>query len=451
VGLIVADATTASNASVFAGGPYEPQEEHMLHLKRVCAGLVAALFAMTASVMLVTAASAQSKDPIRIGFGMALTGPLAANGKSALLAMQIWEDDINAKGGLLGRPVKLVYYDDQSSPATVPGIYTKLLDVDKVELIIGGYATNMLAPAMPVVMQRNKLFIGMLGLAVNSEFDYPKYFAMIPSGPQPKPAFTKGFFDTAMAQDPKPQTVAIVAADAEFSKNASDGARDNAKAAGLKVVYDKTYPPNTTDFTPIVRAIQATNPDLVVICSYPLDSVGMVKAVNEIGLKPKMIGGAMVGLQATVFKTQLGPLLNGFVNYDFWLPAKTMEFPGVMDLMTKYQAKAAGAGVDPLGYYMAPWGYAYVQVLGQAVEAVKSLDDEKLAEHIRKTTFKTVVGDVKFGAKGEWAEPRVLQVQFQNIKGNDVGQFKDISTQVIVTPSQYKAGNAIYPYEKAKQ
>jgi len=423
----------------------------MLHLKRVCAGLVAALLAMTASVVPVTGASAQSKDPIRIGFGMALTGPLAANGKSALLAMQIWEEDINAKGGLLGRPVKLVYYDDQSNPSTVPGIYTKLLDVDKVELIIGGYATNMLAPAMPVVMQRNKLFIGMLGLAVNSEFDYPKYFAMIPSGPQPKPAFTKGFFDTAMAQDPKPQTVAIVAADAEFSKNASDGARDNAKAAGLKVVYDKTYPPNTTDFTPIVRAIQATNPDLVVICSYPLDSVGMVKAVNEIGLKPKMIGGAMVGLQATVFKTQLGPLLNGFVNYDFWLPAKTMEFPGVMDLMTKYQAKAAGAGVDPLGYYMAPWGYAYVQVLGQAVEAVKSLDDERLAEHIRKTTFKTVVGDVKFGAKGEWAEPRVLQVQFQNIKGNDVGQFKDISTQVIVTPSQYKAGNAIYPYEKAKQ
>ena len=423
----------------------------MLHLKRVCAGLVAALLAMTASVVPVTGASAQSKDPIRIGFGMALTGPLAANGKSALLAMQIWEEEITATGGLLGRPVKLVYYDDQSNPSTVPGIYTKLLDVDKVELIIGGYATNMLAPAMPVVMQRNKLFIGMLGLAVNSEFDYPKYFAMIPSGPQPKPAFTKGFFDTAMAQDPKPQTVAIVAADAEFSKNASDGARDNAKAAGLKVVYDKTYPPNTTDFTPIVRAIQATNPDLVVICSYPLDSVGMVKAVNEIGLKPKMIGGAMVGLQATVFKTQLGPLLNGFVNYDFWLPAKTMEFPGVMDLMTKYQAKAAGAGVDPLGYYMAPWGYAYVQVLGQAVEAVKSLDDERLAEHISKTTFKTVVGDVKFGAKGEWAEPRVLQVQFQNIKGNDVGQFKDISTQVIVTPSQYKAGNAIYPYEKAKQ
>ena len=106
---------------------------------------------------------------------------------------------------------------------------------------------------------------------------------MIPSGPEPKTSFTKGFFDTAMAQNPKPQTVAIVAADAEFSKNASDGARENAKKPGLKIVYDKSYPPSTTDFAPIVRAIQATNPDLVVICSYPLDSVGMVLAVNEAG------------------------------------------------------------------------------------------------------------------------------------------------------------------------
>src|SRR5215217_9493120 len=200
---------------------------------------------------------AQSGDPIRIGFGMALTGPLAANGKSALLAQMIWEEDVNAKGGLLGRPVKLVYYDDQSNPSTIPGIYTKLLDVDKVELIVGAYATAMLAPAMPIVIQKKKTFIGLLGLAVNSEFHYPNYFVMIPSGPDAKPAFTKGFFDVAMGQSPKPQTVAIVAADQEFSRNAADGARDNAKAAGLKVVYDKTYPPSTTDFAPIVRAIQA--------------------------------------------------------------------------------------------------------------------------------------------------------------------------------------------------
>ena len=407
--------------------------------------------ALAAFALALGSLPAKAAEPLRIGFGMAQTGPLAPNGKSALLAMKIWEEDINAKGGLLGRPVQLVYYDDKSSPSEVPAIYTKLLDVDKVDLIVGGYATNMLAPAMPVVMQKNRLFIGMLGLAVNREFDYPKYFAMIPSGPDPKPAFTKGFFDVAMAQDPKPQTVAIVGADAEFSRNASDGARENAKAAGLKIVYDRNYPPATTDFSPIVRAMQATNPDLAVICSYPLDSVGMVRAVNEIGFKPKMIGGGMVGLQASVFKTQLGPLLNGFVNYDFWLPVKSMEFPGVLDMMKKYQARAPGEGVDPLGYYMAPWGYAYLQVLGQAVEATKSLDDDKLADYVRSNTFKTVVGDVKFGKGGEWAQSRVLQVQFQHIKGNAIDQFRDISTQVVVAPDQYKSGSVIYPYEKAKE
>jgi branched-chain amino acid transport system substrate-binding protein len=300
------------------------------------------------------------------------------------------------------------------------------------------------------VIQKRKLFIGLLGLAVNSEFDYPNYFVMIPTGPDAKPALTQGFFDVAMAQNPKPQTVAIVAADAEFSRNASDGARENAKAAGLKIVYDRTYPPSTTDFAPIVRAIQATNPDLVVICSYPLDSVGMVRAANEIGLRPKMMGGGMVGLQATVFKTQLGPLLNGIVNYDLWLPVPKMDFPGVAELMQKYQQRAGAEGVDPLGYYMAPWGYAQFEVLGQAIAGTKSLDDQKLAGYIRKTTFKTVVGDVKFGAKGEWAQSRMLQVQFQGIKGNDVGQFKDISTQVVVSPAEYKSGNVIYPYEKAK-
>jgi branched-chain amino acid transport system substrate-binding protein len=409
-----------------------------------------AVLALLAGTLLAAPAAAQSGEPIKIGYSMAMTGGLGPNGKSALLAQKIWEEDMNAKGGLLGRPVKLIYYDDQTNPATVPGIYTKLLDIDKVDLIIGGYGTNMLAPAMPVVMQRGKVFIGLLGLGVNSEFKYPKYFVMIPSGPDPKPAFTQGFFDLAMAQDPKPKTVAIVAADAEFSANASDGARENAKKAGLNIVYDKKYPPATTDFAPIVRAIAATNPDLVNINSYPPDSVGMVRAVNEIGLKPKMIGGGMVGLQNTALKAQLGPLLNGIVNYDFWLPVPKMMFPGVEDLMKKYQARAPSEGVDVLGYYMAPQAYAQLQVLAQAVEATKSLNYDKIAGNMHSGTFKTVLGDVKFAESGEWAQSRVLQIQFQNVKGNDPAQFKEMGTQVVLTPAEYASGKVIYPYEKAK-
>src|SRR6201984_1308863 len=130
----------------------------------------AAALAMLTALILAGSACAQSGAPIEVGYSMSLTGGLAPNGKSALLAQKIWEEDTNAKGGLLGRPVKLIYYDDQSNPSTVPGIYTKLLDVDKVDLVVSGYATNMVAPAMPVVMQKNKLFVSLFALDVNSEF-----------------------------------------------------------------------------------------------------------------------------------------------------------------------------------------------------------------------------------------------------------------------------------------
>jgi branched-chain amino acid transport system substrate-binding protein len=415
-------------------------------------GAVASFFAAAAVAMLLTPAKAQtpSGQPVTIGFSMALTGPLAANGKQALLGMKIWEEEINAKGGLLGRPVKLIYYDDQSNPSTVPGIYTKLLDVDKVDLVLGPYATAQAAPAMPVIMQKGKVFIILFGLDVNHEFNYPKFFAMIPTGPDTKPSFTDGFFEVAAAQNPEPQTVALVAADQEFSRNACDGARDNAKKTNIKVVYDKTYPPSTTDFTPIVRAIQAANPDIVTICSYPLDSVGMVKAVNELNYRPRMIGGAMVGLQATVFKRQLGPLLNGWVNYETWVPAKALTFDGTEAFLKQYQARAGAEGVDPLGYYLGTWGYAYIQILGEAVQATKSLDDNKLADYIGKTTFKTIMGDVKFGKGGEWARGRMLQVQYHDIKSGDLEQFRGMDTQTVLTPAQYKTGSVIYPYEKAK-
>ena len=412
------------------------------------AGTTVALAA--AGAMFVGSATAQNKEPIKIGFGMSQTGPLGPNGKSSLLAMKIWEEDVNAKGGLLGRPVKLIYYDDQSKPDTVPGIYAKLMDVDKVDLVVSGYASTQIAAAMPLVIQKKKLFVSLFGTGVNEKFDYPKYFSMIPNGPTPKPAFTRGFFKVAEAQKPKPQTIAIAAADAEFGRNACEGAEENAKASGFKIIYNKNYPPSTTDFSPIVRAIQAANPDLLVICSYPLDTVGMVKAMNEVGFKPKMWGGAMVGLQATVFKTQLGPLLNGVVNFETWLPVKSMQFPGSMDLLKKYQDRAKAEGVDPLGYYMPVWAYAYLQVLGDAIAATKSTNDDVLADYIRKTTFKTVVGDVKFGKQGEWAEERTLAAQFQNIKGNTIDDVRDLSKEVIIYPPKFKTGEVIYPYEKAK-
>ena len=396
-------------------------------------------------------ARAQDKQPITIGFGMGLTGGLAAAGKSALLAMQIWQENVNAKGGLLGRPVKLIYYDDQSNPSTVPALYTKLIDVDKVDFIVSGYGTNLVAPAMPIAMQHDRLFLGLFGLAVNSEFHYPKYFSMLPAGPDPKHAFCEPFFKVAMAADPKPKTLALLAEDSEFPKNASEGVRDIAKQDGINIVYDKTYPPGTPDFTPIVHAIQATNPDMVFVASYPPGSVGMLRAATESGLKTRFFGGGMVGLQYTSVKQQFGPKLNGVVNYDWWIPAPTMQFPGILDFLKQYQAKAAEAGVDPLGWYLPPFAYAYLQVLGEAIEGAKSTDQAKVADYIRSNSFKTVVGDITFGQDGEWSKPRVLEVQWQGIKSNNLDELKDTKFEAILDPSEYKTGTVTEPYNGSSQ
>jgi branched-chain amino acid transport system substrate-binding protein len=405
---------------------------------------------ITALTAVLAGSQASAQEPIKIGFAMSQTGGLAPNGKSSLLGMKIWEEDINAKGGLLGKKVKLVYYDDQSNGSTVPGLYAKLLDVDKVDMIVAGYATGMIAPALPVAIQRKKVLLSLFGTGVNSEFKYDKYFSMIPTGPDPKPAFTKPFFDVAMAQSPKPETISLAAADAEFGRNVCEGARENAKKAGLKIVYDKNYPPPTADFAPIIRAIQAASPDIAVFCSYPPDSVGIIRAINEVGFKAKVVGGAMVGVQATAIKRQLGPLLNGITNYETWVPAKTMEHPGVNEFLAKYQARAGAEGVDPLGYYLGTWGYAYAQLIEQAIKGAGSTDDEKLANYFRTATFNTILGPVKFGANGEWAESRMIAVQYHGIKGDDLEQLKGMKVQTIVGPEKYATGKMIYPYEKAK-
>jgi branched-chain amino acid transport system substrate-binding protein len=422
----------------------------MARLSEILAGLRLAAIA-TFAIAMSAATGAGAAEPIKIGFSMALTGAVAPNGKQLLAALEIWRDDVNAAGGLLGRTVELVYHDDQSNPANVPGIYTKLIAVDKADLLIGPYATNMIAPAMPVLIQQNKMTVGILGLDVNRQFGYPRYFSMIPIGPEGAIAFSRGFFELAVAQSPKPKTVAILAADAEFARTSSDGARENAKAAGFEIVYDRRYPPPTTDFAPIVRAVQATNPDLIFVASYPPDTVGIVRAVSEIGLNAKMIGGTMIGLLATPIKMQLGPLVNGIVNNEIFVPAPRFDFPGLAEMLKKYQAKAAGQGIDPLGYGFAPFGYAAGQVLAQAVEATKDLDHDRLAAFMHANTFKTIVGEVAFGKDGEWSKSRMVFSQFQNVTGNDLDQFRDTSKQVIIWPAEYKSGTMIYPYADAKK
>src|SRR5437588_7214430 len=201
----------------------------------------------TAAGLFLTARGAVAADPIRIGFGMSLTGPNAGAGKMFLVGREVWRDEVNAKGGLLGRPVEFVCYDDQSNPSTVPGIYSKLLDADKVDLVVSPFATNQIAPAMPVVMQKQMTFMALFGTGVNDDFKYDRYFQILPNGPDGNRSFSSGFFETAASIDPKPRSVALAGEDSEFGHNILRGARENAEKSRLKIVYDRSFPPSIVD------------------------------------------------------------------------------------------------------------------------------------------------------------------------------------------------------------
>jgi branched-chain amino acid transport system substrate-binding protein len=407
----------------------------------------APILALAAMALSSAIFSAQAQEPIKIGFSVSLTGGLASSGKAHLMSKQIWVEEINAKGGLLGRPVKLVYYDDQTNAATVPGIYAKLIDVDKVDLLMG-HATNLIVAAMPLIIERKKLVMVLLALGSNAEFKYPRYFQSAAFGPDSKGVLSHNFFEVAKSLKPEPKTVALVGADAEFSNNVLIGARENAKKYNLKIVYDRTYPPTTVDYTPIVRAIQATNPDVVLVASYPPDSVGIVRAATEIGLKTQLFGGAMVGMQYASLMQQLSEKLNRVVNYHLYVPSAKMSFPGVEGFLKKYQAQAKEAGTDPLGFYQPPFAYAAMQVLEQAIKATGSLNDDKLADYIHKSAFNTIVGEIRFNELGEWATARMLLVQFQNVQGSGLDQYMGGHKQVILHPPEYKDGELEAPFAK---
>src|SRR5688572_10502335 len=391
-------------------------------------------------------ASAQA-GPVKIGMSMPQTGSLGAGGQAALVALRLWVDDVNQRGGLLNRKVELTAYDDQTNPANVPGIYTKLLDVDKVDLLIAPYGTVPTAPIMPLVKQRGLLLMGNFSFQVNAKVQHDMWFNNAPWNDAS--SWSDGFFRAGQKAGAK--TVAVLAADNDFAQNLANGARDLAKKGNIKAVYDQNYPPTTTDFSSLIRGIRAAKPDMVFVMSYPNDSVAIIRAVNEIGVgsQVQVFGGGMVGLQFTPIMTSLGSLLKGVLNYNSYVPG--MKYPGVEDFLARYAKRAQEAKVDPLGFYLPPFNYAIGQMLEQAVNATKSIDHKQLAAYLRGNEMKTVVGPIRYDKMGEWANPRVVQAQFRGIVDKDMEQFRKPGKQVVIHPEEYKTGEAITPFEKAQQ
>jgi len=196
----------------------------------------------------------------------------------------------------------------------------------------------------------------------------------------------------------------------------------------------------------VTRAIQSAKPDLVFLASYPADTVGMIRSANEIGLKPALFGGGAVGPQFASIKMQLGPQLNNVVGYELYVPSPNLQFPGITDFIARYQEKASGQGVDPLGYYVPPFVYAAMEILGQAVERTGSLDQAALARTLHNDAFATVVGSVRFAANGEWQKPQVLTVQYRGIDAGGLDQFRNSEHYVILQPKDLKSGEVNVPY-----
>ena len=406
-----------------------------------------ALAAVALGVAVGLAPVAQAQQPIKVGMSMPQTGSLGAGGKAALLALQMWVEDVNAKGGLLGRKVEFIVYDDQTNPALTPGIYTKLLDVDKVDLLIAPYGTVPTAPIMPLVKQRDLLLMGNFSFQVNRTVKHDKWFNNSPWNDAA--SWSDGFIGTGQKLGGK--TIAFLAADQEFAQNLANGARELAKKAGMQTVYDQNYPPATVDFSSMIRAIRAAKPDIVFVMSYPNDSVAIVRAVNEIGVgsSVKLFGGGMVGLQFTPIMESLGSSLNGIVNYNSYVPG--IKYPGIEEFLARYSKRAVEAKVDPLGFYLPPFNYAIGQMLEQAVTATKSLDHKVLADYIRKNEMKTIVGPIRYGPDGEWANPRVVQAQFRGVVDKNMEQFRQPGKQVVLYPEQYKTGEVVAPFEAARK
>lgn len=404
---------------------------------------------LAAAVLGMASVASAEEPPIKIGMSMPQTGGLAAGGKASLLGIEIWRDDVNARGGLLGRKVELVVYDDKSSASETPAIYAKLLDVDKVDLLFAPYATVPTAPIMPLVKQRGMLLMGNFSFQVNSKIHHDMWFNNAPWGPAD--AWATAFL--GLGQKAGGKTMALLSADQEFAQNLAATARDVAKKMGLNLVFDQAYPPSTAEFSSIIRALNSAKPDIVYVASYPPDSAAILRAVNEIGVgdNVKIFGGAMVGLQFAGIMENLGSLMNGVVNFNTWLPEPSMYFDGTKAFFDTYAKRAVEAKVDPLGYYLAPYGFAMGQLIEQAVTSTKSLDQKTLAKYLREHVHKTIVGPIEYAEDGEWKETATLEAQFRGVKDKNLDQFRSAGKQVILFPDRLKTGDLITPFEAARK
>ncbi|HWC03778.1 MAG TPA: amino acid ABC transporter substrate-binding protein [Methylomirabilota bacterium] len=375
----------------------------------------------------VAAVAAPTGPPVRIGSSLALTGPLAATALVHKITGEIYVDELNRKNGLLGRPVEWALLDDQSKPDLARTLYERLVTVDKVDLLIGPYATGSILSAMGVAQRYDKLLVhhtfGIPHLA-----KYERQFPTWAIGPEPGRTFPNLLLDALAASSKPPQTIAIVTDKFPSVHFMSTGAREAAQKRGLREALYLEFEFGTRDFGPIAARVKDANPDFLWVGAIGLDGNQLLEALKKIDYTPKShfylypapgpLAKAPEGngaLSTTVFEEH-PPFTNG---------------PAAAEFVKLFRARATTAGLPYTAVdVQAAASYTAWQLLEAAVTATKSLDDKVLAQWLKTNRVDTIIGKLRFDGPNNY--------------GDDLSKVKQVQDGkwLVVWPKEYAAPGA---------
>jgi len=362
------------------------------------AALAVALVLAVGSVVPATA-----QGPIRIGASLSLTGTYAKLGKNQHEGYQLCEKDLNAKGGLLGRKIQFVVYDDQSMPATAVRLYEKLITEDKVDAIMGPYSSPVTEAAVNVTEKYKKVMVAPLAATTSIFKKGRKYIFMVIS---PAEVYLEGLIDMAAKRGLK--TVAVVNEDTLFSKAAAAGAVELAKKKGMQVVFQEAYPKGNTDFSALLTKLKAANADVLAAATYFDDAVALTRQMKELNVNPKMYGVTVGGDLPEFYDTlkQNAEYIYGATQWEHTLP-----YPGNQEWFDTYKKEF---GHEP-SYHSAA-GYAGCLIYAEAAKRANSLDADRVREQLLKLEMRTIFGDYKVDADGFQVAHKMITFQWQKEK-----------------------------------
>src|SRR5499426_3941892 len=323
---------------------------------------------------------ATAQGPIRIGASLSLTGTYAKLGKNQHEGYQLCEKDLNAKGGLLGRKLQFVVYDDQSMPPTGVRLYEKLITEDKVDVVMGPYSSAISEAVANVTEKYKKVMVAPLAATTSIFKKGRKYAFMVIS---PAEVYLEGLVDLAAKRGLK--TIAIVNEDTLFPKTAAVGTAELAKKKGLQIVLQEAYPKGNTDFSALLTKIKAANPDVIAASTYFDDAVALTRQMKELNVNPKMYG-VTVGGDLPKFYELLGKNAEFVYGASQWEPE--LPYPGAAEFTEAYKKEFPGADLS----YHSAGGYGGCQLLVEAIKRAGSLDAEKIRAEILKLEMNTVYG-----------------------------------------------------------